>query len=420
MADINNTISSSAGWRKTVWGDVKDLTVPHEKPLKKIQFEARKKLGSQYSEVVFVSEEGGLTYADGSGNVYALNDSVAAVSHEALGSGKEISLKSTVSFKALSTAVSGGEQAHGRFFTRWMANAKQSHIKRQCDVLINGGRHRGSIAVGGAAGTGATQTLTLTISETAMGFFLNNRGYIDIYDSTGVTKRNATGTFKIDSFVPGTASHTMVVTATQASELDAVTDNDIIFPMGAKGVESPGVLFVAGNVSASYLGIDASAIPEWRGNVQAVGGNLSLTAVRTGLTRAMDRGAMGRFLFLCNSTNFNHFAADIEALRQVHRADDEKHFKSGLMDLEYYIEDDVSVMFMTSTLMPGGYAVALPVEECYRVGSSDFGFTLAGSGIEGDMIQYLEGFNAVQLRTFSDELYWTCDPRGHVQFTTIS
>lgn len=419
MADIHNVITTSEGWSKIVYGGVRDLQVEHGKILDMIEFNARNRVGSKFSETVWITEESGVTYSGGTGVVYDLEDAVAAESEEAQGDGQEITVRSTVSFKRLSTAVSSGEAAHGRFLTKMLSNMKKTHTKRAADVIINGGSSRGTIAVGGAAGTGVTQNLTLSLAS-CKGCFINSRSYIDIYDSTGVTKRNASGTFKINSFTPGASTHTLNVTAQFDTELNAVTDNDIIYFKGQKGNESTGLRSICGQTTGTYLTINAATVPEWQGNNLTVGSNMSLTKVRQGATLAMDRGASGEFVFLSSSKVFNHFADDIEALRQVHTPGNEMEYMGGVRRIKYYLEDDMIITFVTSTLMPDTQAVMFPTDAFERIGSTDMTMNLVGGPDDELMYNVMESKNGVEFRTYSDWLPWTTDPRSCVSFNTIT
>lgn len=419
MADINNVITTSQGWSKIVYGSVMDLQVEHGKILDLIEFNERKKLGSKYSEPVWISEESGVTYNGGTGVVYDLEDAIAAESVEAQGDGQEITVRSTVSFKRLTTAVANGEAAHGRFMTKMLSNMKKTHTKRAADVIINGGSARGVIDTGGAAGTGATQNLTLSLGS-CKGCFINSRAYIDIYDSTGVTKRNATGTFKINKFTPGSASHTLNVTASVAAELDAVTDADIIYFKRQKGNESVGLRTICGQTSGAYLTIDPATVPEWQGNNLTVSANMSLTKVRQGCTLSMDRGASGEFIFLSSSKVFNHFADDIEALRTVDTPKEEMEYMGGVKRIKYHLEDEMVISFVTTTLMPDTQAVVFPRETFERIGSTDMTMNLTGGSSDELMYNVMEAKNGVEFRSYSDWLTWTTDPRGCVSFNSIT
>lgn len=420
MADIANDIATAQRMSKDVYGQVQDLQVEHQKILDRIPFNTRNKLGSAYVEPVWVSEESGVTYeGPGGGVVYDIEEAVAAESVEARGDGAELTVKSTVSFKRLSTAVSNGEEAFVRFFTKLLSNMRKTHVKRGADVVVNGGSPRGVVSA--AAGSGATQTFTLSLAS-CKGVFINSRSKIDIFEGATATKRNLTSTFKIDRFVPGAASHALTVTATgpnAAAEMNAVAANDTIYFKGQRGNEATGLRTIAGQTSGAYLTIDPATVPEWQGNVQAVGANMSLTQLRRGATLAMDRGAMGEFLWLGSHRVFNHFADDVEVLREVKSADDEMNFRGGLKTLKYYLEDEMTISFATSTLFPDTEAVLIPVEDYERIGSSDISFSLVG-GPDERMLNIIQGKNGVELRSYSDWLLWSTNIRSSVKYTTIT
>lgn len=411
-----NTLATAAGIAKEQYGELKDARPKQVKVQRRIGFNARKKLGKRFVEPVWMSDEQGITYDDGTaGNAWALNAAVAAESVEASASGTEMAVRVSCGIKPISTALSQGDQAFASFYSQMLGNAKKSIHKRLELSLIHGGEPIGTVS--SSSGSSGAYALTLTGQSWVPGAWLGSKGTkIDVYTSGG-SKRNTTTDVIVTSVNPASK---IVNIAGLDSEVSNIANTDVIYFKGAKDAEFDGLKKICGLASGeSYLGIAAASYLDlWTGHSETCSdGPFEFSDLQKGLMAAAGKGGEGDYVCLLSHASWGNMADDLNGLRAIDDSYDKSSVDYGSKGFKFHTVTG-TVEFIPTLHIDEGSALAFPVDMFKRIGSTDITFEMPGR--QQSFFRELDGAMGVEIRGYSDQAVWTTDVKSCVHFTNIT
>ncbi len=410
-----NILSTANGWAKDIFGDAQDVRPKGSIILDKIGFKTGMKLGEKFSEPVWLSDEQGFTYADGTGTDYDLEDPTAAESKEAEASGTEITLVSRVSLKMLSVATSS-KDSFGKFSTQLGANMTRAFKKRLEIAMRWGGAAIGQMSA--VSGTSTTRDITIDQDHWAPGIWAGAKGMmLDFYD--GSTLHNDVQPVIVTAVNMTTRVVSVSGEATDLTAIDGDTDAEIFFH-GAKGKDGQGLSYIASNTASTYLNINASSYELWQGNVVTVSTEeLTWDHIQSGIERAVEKGLQeDALVMLVPLPSWSRLNANINALRTIDAGYSIEKTKYGTKSIEFHSLNG-KVSLVPDPLMKQSKAIAFPESSAYhmRVGSTDMTYNVPGRGEE--MFQLVQGKNAVEMRAYSDQRLWMRTPGKCIQWNGI-
>jgi len=423
MADVSFDLTTAAGLTKPVFGKIVEARPPKNyKITNKVPFRAT--LGEQLQEVVWLTDEWGVTLDAGAGEVYALNDSVSAVSKKLNGSGAEVTLKTTVAMKLLAAAMGAGPKAF-----QSAVGALGTNMMRTMQKVIEIQTVWGSCTTGigqisaRTVDSGTSQTFSITAASWASGFWAGAENmYVDVYnDDSFVTKRNSSGTMKVTAVTPpsGATLGTVTFLGTEA-EMDNIVADDVIVLRGG-GTEGQVGLYTSASNSGTYLGISGATYSQWAGNTFSCGSaDLTWDKVEQGIGLAVGKGLEGDATLYVSTRTWGNLNTDLSALRAIDASYSMKQTEVGTSSIRYHSQNGM-VTVEPYTFMKWGSALLLPENQdgqtyIERIGSSDITFDIPDEG--GKNMRIMDG-NGVEFRAWTDQFCVNRAPSKCVVFTGI-
>lgn len=414
-----NTMTTAEGLAKPIFGTVKDVRPDKGRHmLEDAKFAGNMKLGEQFQEPVWLTDEGGFTYDSGAGTDFTINDGEAAESQKATLDGAEMVLRSTVAYKNFSAHVNGPKASFESFYKRLALNMRKSFSKRLEISALHGGSPLGIQST--ETGSGTDRVYTLTTASWAPGIWGGCKNHrIDFYD--GSTLLNDVQDVVIVSADFTNRTITVTGEATDLTAIDGAT-NPTIYWKGAKGAEMTGMMQLAQLGSGdSYLGIDVDDYPDfWQPTTVAVGGNLTWAKIEQGMGQIADRGCEGNVrLQVSHATWSNLNGTQLAGLRAIDSSFSANKTSLGTKQIEY-ISACGTVTVTPSRFMKQGEAVAYLTEgtDLKRVGSTDITFTLPDMG--GKFFRHVTDKAAVEVRAYSDQALYTTDLKNICYYSGIT
>lgn len=416
---------------KRVYADKEEVLVPEETTLAKlIPFTSgAERIGDDYAMPFVMTREGGVTFkgGSGSGGVYQLRRPRATATERALISGCETTIRTAMSYKTLTSAMTdtGSKEGNKRAFvsaTKFaMANLMRSaSYFRELSMLYGGGASQVTnlgVIETVTDGTG-TLTVTLTAATWCTALWAGSEGLeYDIYTSS--TKRNSAGTdangdtvYKLTTVTPST--RTLVFTS-HATNTAAAAISDTLLFAGAYTQECLG-LFGACVTSGTVWNISNSTYYLWKPKAVTVTGAANFECLQEGCAKAAEIGYSGTIHVLANPYTFQDICNDMSALvritdktsGEVTFGIDKPVFKgqTGLVKLHSY------------KYMKQGEMLGLPEDASVRVGSTDITLNLPGD--KGQMVRHLEDYTGVEIRAFSDQAPFVEMPGALIRWSGIT
>ena len=237
------------------------------------------------------------------------------------------------------------------------------------EMLMYGGSNIGVVSTNTSTGA-TTCNLVITAATWAPAiWFYNDGGYVDIYDTTGATKRNATGTFQITAVNPDTG--TISITATVGAEKTAIAATDFIVPRGGKTEWAPGLDYFITQSAAggTVLGISAATNGLWKASTQAVGGALNFLKIIEGAIKSMTKSGMRDLSLLLSAFTWTDVMNEQAALR-VYQDQYKGEFQNGAGKLQFLTAGG-KLTIEPYALCKGGEAFLVDYSVLGRIGTSE-------------------------------------------------
>jgi hypothetical protein len=355
---------------------------------------------------VFLSRPQGYTYisAANAGTLQTLNEPESMITKEATAQGTELWLQEDVAMGHIKRAEKGGEVSFGPVLPEVIARMREGlDFSAELAILYGGGAtaHIGAIDAD-IADNGTSQTFSITKATWAPGLWFNAlNSYVDVYDVTGVTKRNSSGTVKVTAIDVDEGTRQLVLTGTEA-ELDNVVATDIIIPRGAQSAWFTGLNQIALN-TGSLFGIDAAVYPGWKASTYNVGGaKLTMGKVQAAAARAVVRGHLGKLHVVLNTYSWTDLNNDLSQLRQFAQST-KQELDIGTQKISFAGANGTMELHHHPMVM-GGEGFIFPDGALKRIGASDTRFgTVDAETKERKMFQELESKNGIRLRGAWDQ-----------------
>lgn len=414
MATISDHVTTASGWFKDVFGSIIDARPSGVRLLDKLPWEDANKLGQQLSEVVWLTEEHGITYHAGTGTGFNLRPSVVAESQELTGNAAEIVVRTQTSYKTFSSAVEAGKQAFGGFYRQKVANMKQAGMKRLEITSMHGGRELADIT-GGITGSSTTRAFVVTLATWAPWIWTGSKNCpIDVYDSAALVNTNAD--IVITSVNFSTRTINVSGNATDLTAVDSATAPFLYFA-GSFGEEQVGLIGAVSN-TGTYHGIDASTYELWAGNTIAVGGSqLTWDKIQEGIEEACGKGLEEDVCLFVSLASWSNLNSDITALRRIDAGYSKNTTSVGTQNIQYQSMNG-TVTVIPSGMMKGSEAFFFPESMVGRFGSQDMSFQIMGMK-QGNFFKYVDGVAAAESQMYSDQASILRAPAHGALFTGI-
>jgi hypothetical protein len=182
---------------------------------------------------------------------------------------------------------------------------------------------------------------------------------------------------------------TVTGTATGITALDAALPADPlnIYFNTSHGKQMAGLIKILTN-TGSLFGIDASEWELWSGNTVSIGGQMTLSKLLNALAIPAGRGLDEKVTCFLNDRTWANVASDQAALRKYDARYDEERAKNGFRALTFYSQNG-EIELIPWNCMKEGEAIAIPLKQVKRIGSTDITFSQPG-GNEKDPTYFRE------------------------------
>lgn len=336
------TPAQASGLFKQVYGDRFLKAAPVEKQLQEdFVFEAGDEPGEAFVESIRMTEEQGFTFRRGGTAADTMRPPVALKTEKASILGDILEFRSRIDFQTMQRAMNS-KQAFKTHVGFRMEAMRDSVVKHQEWSLLQGGRAVAAIA--SISGSGVTRTVTLTAGSFAAGFLASSENMpLDIYDSTSATtttavKRNSSAaTAKYSVAAYDLDAGTLTLTADDANDWTGVVAGDLIWRATSYTNESPGLLGLTANQTATVNGISAATYAAWRGIVDSTGGTLSMARVlRLAAKQAARNGSKSKLTLRVSPLQFSVLNADLSAARRYDGSYNRTKGTNGYGAIEYF------------------------------------------------------------------------------------
>lgn len=409
FGDPAATVGTMNGFFKELYADKIKVLYPEDVHLlNRIDFAGKPKdLGNLYHQPVALGLEHGITFAGPDEDAYNLLPSVASPMRDAQVKGSTAVLRCSIGYVALSR--SGDSKASFGSATKYVVeNAMRSFTKILEIELLYGQMGYGVVDSGGVSGA----AVTIALAEWGPGIWSGSKGMpIEIRDTTGATSR---GQFVIQSVNLDTRTLTLDSSAAAAG----VVATDVIWRRGAYGNEFAGIHKILTQSTGSLFNISVSDFELWRGNTfSASSAALSFNKLNLAVTRAIEKGHMGRMLALVSLKAWANMMSDQAALRKYDGSYSKQKMENGSERLVFHSQNG-EIEILPSIYVKEGYAYMLSEDNWMRVGSRDISFNIPG--MPGDQIfVQKQDAAAYEFRLFTDQALFTSAPGRNVLINLI-
>lgn len=377
-----NTVSTLSGLFKEVYADQLESLVPAAAKLQKaFPFVSRdKQEGNQYHQPVRLTRCHGWTLST-SGDAFAMHQPEPARTQDAVISGSHFLLREAISYSAASKLLSGKGAERKRAFVQGTSYMIENMTETAAFVLelqLLYGQSDLGIIESRTSGSGTTSQVFVFTAATfipAMWSGLEN-GYVEVWDTTGATQRNLSGTMQVTAVNTATRSVTF---SGVAAEMDAIVATDKLYLRDTKSAGMVGVRSIAAN-SGTLFGINSATYSLWAGNTFATTGSLSFAKMLQALNLPINRGLMSDCEAYISPNTWTDCNNDLSALRRYADKAGGK-IEQGSEDITYYSQVG-TIKLIPHLFMKPSEAIVIPKGKFIRLGSSELTFTPPGADSE--------------------------------------
>lgn len=396
-----NAASTINSWLKEIYADSLQSLVPEGvKLIKQVPFSSGdKELGDKYVQPLALTHEFG--FSSGSG-AFSLQDSIAADYAEAQVEGRNLLLRTAVSYDAMSRA-SNSKKAFMKWSEQILGNMASSFNKRLEILHFYGSTNIGTVA------SLSGQNITLTSASVAEGIWAGSEGMkIDVYTSGGVVRQAGLTVSAVD-LTGGVITVTGTVTG--------IVSTDTVHFAGQYNNEMNGVDRIATNAGTLY-NINAATYGLWRSNTYAVAGALSFAKIQDAIALPVVKGLDEKVVLFCHPNAFADLNTDLAAARSFDSSFRAKKAENGSEAISFYsLNGEIEIV--PSIYVKRGEAFALPLKRLKRLGSTDVTMRMPGMSDEQLMLQ-LPSNAGYEMRLFYDGNLFCERPAFIVKLTGIT
>jgi len=403
MAQYNSASTVSA-WLKEIYADELQNLVPEGvRLLKSVKFQAgEKELGDNYIQPVALTHEFGFTVGSGA---FSLNDHVAATYAEAQVAGKNMLLRTAVSYDAMAKA-SNSKKAFMKWSEQVVGNMTSSFTKR-LEIL-----HFYGAASIGKVSANSSGTLTLTTASWASGIWAGSEGMIiEAFTAlTGGSQHNGDLTVSSVDLV----ARTVTVTGTSA----AVVADDYLFFKGFRGSEMNGIDAIVTNTGTLY-NISASSYALWKGNSYSAGSaKLTFKKIQQAVALSVAKGLDEKVTCYVSPATYADLNTDYAASQRADSSYKKAKGEQGVETISFYGANG-EIEVVPSIYVKEGEAFCIPLSRLKRIGSTDVTMKMPGQP-EDQLVLQLPSNAGYELRLFYDGNLFCERPAWMVKITGIT
>lgn len=250
----------------------------------------------------------------------------------------------------------------------------------------------GSVVSGSGTGTQVWGISDATWNVSILSNAVNHR--LDIYDTTGVTKRNSANTVTLSSIDITNKRVTLVGNGT---ELDTIVATDALHIEGAISNNIYGLHQALSNATGSYLGISATTYPNWASNQYAFGSNrLNVSRLGIMVNKVASRGQKGELTLYANRQGVDDLQQSISG--QIMLNNNPSSFENGIMTIG--VAGRTVKVKVHDYAMPG-YCYLVPSSKCvFRVGPVDMSMQ---DPVTDAYFQSMQGDLGVEMKVWGNQ-----------------
>lgn len=376
------TVSLANPLFKEIYGDKLEELVPKAARLQKdAKFLGREKgPGGNYNQPVKVTRSHGWTLAT-TGEAFPLNAAEPARSANAQVTGSSFVLREVISYDAAARLLEGEGSAKKRAFVNGSAYLVESMTETASFVqelqLLYGQSDIGVI-LARTADNGTSQTFSFTVGTFIPALWSGmENGFVEVWDTTGATQRNLSGTMKVTAV--SISARTVTFQGTEA-EMDAIVAGDKVYLRDTKSAGMVGLRSIASN-SGLLFGINAATYSLWAGNTfSAASGSMSFVKMLQGLDLPVNRGLMADVIAYVSPKSWTDMQNDLSALRQYSDKAGGS-MEQGAESLRYFGQSG-SIEIVPHIFMKPSEAIVFPKGKLNRIGASETTFNPPGQAKE--------------------------------------
>ena len=404
MADVQTTLSQIQGWTKEIEGEVQRLAFPKlARATKRMPFKERKRIGEAIVYPVWTSSEGGFTHGAGS----SLRDAKAAASQQARLSGEQITLRSLIDIKVLTSAATD-KQSFGAYFTEHKIQCKRSFARRLETLNLYGNRSIAQLSA--VSGTSTTRVFTISEKTFAPHIFLGTKTHaLDAYN--GTDKLNDIAPILITSYNPRTRELAVSGNATDLTAVDGAGASTELYWETTYGNMAAGLRAIGSETgSVTYANINHSSNPDtWQGTVVDCGSvAFDWDLLNQGLEEAAGKGCEAPLIAQCSLRTWGNLITDLNALRAFDSSYQVEKGELGVKSIKFHGVNDMPVTIEPSGFIKRGEVIAFPdvsdgdyADLLERIGSTDV--TSMHPLDSGEMVVQVPGTNFFETKYYSDQ-----------------
>lgn len=384
-----NTASTLSAMLKEIYADSLHNLIPEGvKLIKDVAFSSGdKELGDKFVQPVALTHEFGFSVGSGA---FTLNDAINASYAEAQVEGKNLLLRSAVSYDAAAKA-SNNKKSFMKWSEQIVGNMTSSFTKRLEILHFYGGTSIGKVASEDGAGA-----LTISAATWASGIWAGSEGMqIEAFTAlSGGSQHGATLTVTAVDLV------NRIVTVTSSGTVADVNADDFLFFKGFRGSEMNGLDKIATNATTLY-NISAASYALWAGNSYSAGSaQLTFAKIQAAVALAVAKGLDEKIVVYCSPKTYGNLNSDLAALRMVDSSYKSKKGENGNENISFYgINGEIEIV--PSIYVKEGEAFCVPVKRLKRIGSTDVTMRMPGMS-EEQLVLQLAGSAGYEMRLFYD------------------
>lgn len=404
-----NTASTINSWLKEIYADsIQNLVPEGVRLIKMVKFTAgEKELGDSYIQPVALTHEFGFSVGSGA---FSLNDHIAATYAEAQVQGKNLLLRTAVSYDAMAKA-SNSKKAFMKWSEQVLGNMTSSFMKRLEILHFYGSTSLATVSA--LSDSSGTNTLTISTATWASGVWAGSEGLnLDAYTST--TKQNTNATLVVS--VVDLVARTVTVTG-NSTDTAAIDVGSTLHFRSSYGSEMTGIDAIVTN-TGTLFNISATTYALWKGSSYSAGSaKLTFKKIQAAVALAVNKGLDEKVTVFCSPTTYGDLNTDLAALRKVDDSYSKAKGENGFEAICFYgVNGEIEIV--PSIYVKEGEAFCVPMSKLKRLGSSDVTMKMPGQS-EDQLVLQLPSNAGYEMRLFYDGNLFCERPAWLVKITGI-
>lgn len=396
---VSTQTSLSGNFKRKHLPDWENLIKDDSHGLKDYGFKSKERIGLNFSQMVYVTQPNGVTFAS-TDAAAELNAPIAAQSRELTFDSYQIALRERISYTAADRMASN-EQSYLSLMGDLPMLLRLSHVDF-AETLFWWGDHAdgiGKIATGGITGN----VLTIDDDHWAPRIWVGRENlWLDVYRGTSYVKSVQVASYNLDN---------QTLTVDNASGLAA---DDLLFFKGAYGVVKPGVFAIAEETTDQF-GQNPTTYNLLKATERDLGGasKMRFMDLTMGCAQSRAKGLSGKVKAYMSEFTWPDIVDEVDAARtdpqRGGQATRGAQIERGADSMKL-ITPTGTVEAQVTSFMKKGKAIGICQDNMLgRYGSKDIHYVSEQPQGGGDSVYFLHAPNhlAYEMRTHSDNTAYT-------------